>query len=525
MSADRPLLGRIDDYVFHYARLYPEREALVLDDQRFTYRAVAAAVQACADGLIRLGVGKGDRVVMLSTPRPEYLIVFLATIHVGGIWLGLNPRYQRRELLPPVADSRPKVLVSMTDIEGRDYRPDIAALRTEVSSIEMVVSLGGTCEGAVSYESLLEQAPDTPAEQARKQANDAVRSADTALLVYTSGTTGQPKGVMLRHSALINRARVRSHVWYVDHPRIINYLPISHMAGTCFLSLYALIGGGTIVFRERFLAEEIPVLIERERINALIQVPTAHQLVCAQPEFSQRDLSSLSWAIWSGSAIGISTLERLEGLGVELAVSYGLTESSGGVVYSRAGLDLETLTRTIGHPNPPGVMRLIGENGTTCHPGEQGEIQVHPENVMVGYFNRPKETAEAFTADGWLKTGDVAHLEEDGSLRFVGRLSERYKSGGYNINPREIEIAIEEHPSVVQAAVIGVPDPLYQEVGCVFVVAKVGNTLTDGELRDWCRARMANYKVPKHFYVRAELPLLPIGKVDKRALKSMHANT
>jgi acyl-CoA synthetase (AMP-forming)/AMP-acid ligase II len=143
---------------------------------------------------------------------------------------------------------------------------------------------------------------------------------------------------------------------------------------------------------------------------------------------------------------------------------------------------------------------------------------------MVGYFNRPKETAEAFTADGWLKTGDVAHLEADSSLRFVGRLSERYKSGGYNINPREIELAIEEHPSVALAAVVGVPDALYQEVGCAFIVAKAGNALADGELRDWCRAHMANYKVPKHFYACAELPLLPIGKVDKRALKTMHVN-
>jgi acyl-CoA synthetase (AMP-forming)/AMP-acid ligase II len=144
---------------------------------------------------------------------------------------------------------------------------------------------------------------------------------------------------------------------------------------------------------------------------------------------------------------------------------------------------------------------------------------------MVAYFGLPKETAEAFTSDGWLKTGDVAYLEVDGSLRFVGRLSDRYKSGGYNINPREIEIAIEEHPSVAQAAVVGVPDPLYQEVGCAFVVAKSGDSVVDGELRDWCRARMANYKVPKHFYVRTELPLLPIGKVDKRALKSAHATT
>jgi fatty-acyl-CoA synthase len=203
-----------------------------------------------------------------------------------------------------------------------------------------------------------------------------------------------------------------------------------------------------------------------------------------------------------------------------LMVVYGLTEGTGSITYSDPDADVETLSTTIGRPDPELNVRLIKSDGQPCSIGEEGEVQVCHPSVMAGYFNRPQATSATFTADGYLRTGDVALLLPDGNLRLVGRLKEMYKSGGYNIYPREIELCLESHPDVALAAVIGMPDPLYQEVGHAFVLPQPGHAPTATDLLAWCRSHLANYKVPKTITVAAHLPMLPVGKIDKQALKA-----
>jgi acyl-CoA synthetase (AMP-forming)/AMP-acid ligase II len=212
-------------------------------------------------------------------------------------------------------------------------------------------------------------------------------------------------------------------------------------------------------------------------------------------------------------------VKRFQRQDLRLGCSYGQTETTGSVVYSDDSASHDALTTAIGRPDPPGSVRICDEAGTLCPADTIGEIQVVPKFVMAGYLNKPIETADAFTPDRWLKTGDLGAWNSDGTIRFVGRASDGFKSGGYNIYPREIERALEEHPGIQLAAVVGVPDALYDRVGYAFLLLEAGARLGTEELQAWCRDRLANYKVPKRFIVREELPLLAIGKVDKAALR------
>jgi acyl-CoA synthetase (AMP-forming)/AMP-acid ligase II len=299
----------------------------------------------------------------------------------------------------------------------------------------------------------------------------------------------------------------------------VNYLPINHIGGVHWISSFVLVGGGCLRLLERFRPADMIPMIRADRLNILMQVPTAYQLLSEQPDFGAPALAGLEWIVWSGGAMATETVRRFMLPGLKLGCSFGQTETTGSVIYSDREAGLEALTTTVGRPEPAGSVRICDEAGKPCAVGIVGEIQVVPDWVMHKYMNKPKETQEAFTGDGWLRMGDLAAWQADGSIRFVGRASDGFKSGGYNIYPREIELALEEHPRIQAVAVVGVPDALYDRVGHAFVVTESGRDVSVGELQAWCRERLANYKIPKRFTFRSELPVLPIGKVDKAALR------
>ena len=210
---------------------------------------------------------------------------------------------------------------------------------------------------------------------------------------------------------------------------------------------------------------------------------------------------------------------RLQQTGARLMAAYGMTETSAHTTYTEPGASLDVLAETVGKPDPRCPCRIVNASGEVCGVGESGELQFHGELMMLGYWNRPEATDGAFTEDGWLRTGDTGFWREDGNIELVGRLSEMFKSGGYNVYPREIELTLEQLPAVAMAAVIGVPDQLYQEVGYAYVLLEPDQSVTEDELRAHCKDHLANYKVPKRFFTRTELPMLAVGKVDKQVLK------
>jgi len=523
-ASQLPEFTRISDYLFHWAAERPQQVVVALGEQHYTYQAAADIVTTIARALLAAGVRKGDRVAMLSTPRPEFFFTFLATADIGAIWVGLNPRYTREELLYVVNDCRPKLLISLRTFETRDYADDLLALTTVIPEMPLL-TIGEPPANALTFTDF-QRTADGVTMAAYGAARRNAGGEEPALIVYTSGTTGAPKGALIKHAGLVYCFRTQFLRMGVEPMISLCNLPINHIGCVGDLCCTPLIGGGAIHFMERFDPGGMLTLIEAAGITFLGQIPTMYQLMAAQPHFATANLSSLRLIVWGGAAMPKDLIDLYrQRTTAQLMVVYGLTEGTGSITYSDADADSETLATTIGKADSNLQVRLVTPEGKLCAIGEAGELQLCHPSVMMGYFNRPEATAAAFTVDGYLHTGDLAVQLVDGNFQLVGRLKEMYKSGGYNIYPREIELCLESHPDVALAAVIGVADPVYGEVGQAFVLPKPATDPTAVDLDAWCRARLANYKIPKQITVTTSLPLLPVGKIDKQALRQLYQTT
>jgi acyl-CoA synthetase (AMP-forming)/AMP-acid ligase II len=512
---DLPALG---DYLDHWAAATPHAEATVHVEtgRRLTYSQLAARVAEAEAALRRAGVGCGDRVAMLSTPRPEFWIVFLATIRLGAVWMGLNPRYSLEELRHPLADAKPKLVFAFARVAGRDLTPELSRLRTDGDITHLVLMEPADLDGE-DWAAFVADAAVGVSVSTAGTPRPAAR--DPALLVYTSGTTGRPKGAMLSHRGLVLCSRVQaSHIGHLGQ-RVLNNLPVNHVGCVGDISAWTLVLGGALVFMERFDPAGVVRALGRERITCWGQVPTMFQLTLEHPDWPQADVSSLRYITWSGAMAPRPLIEAFRRLPVKLGSAYGMTETVGSVTFADDHESLDVLAETVGRPDPHYEVRVADPNGVAIADGAEGEVQVRGEFLMLGYLNRPDATQAAFTADGWLKTGDAAVRRPDGTIRLVGRLIEMFKSGGYNVYPREVELALEAHPEILQAAVVPRPDEVYGEVGVAFVAPRTGSGLDEGKVLAHCRAQLANYKVPKAVRVVDSLPMLPIGKVDRAALR------
>lgn len=518
-------LERISDYLDFHAERTPTAPAASLNGRAVSYAELKSKVDDCARALIASGVEKGDRVATLSTPHPDFLVAFLATVSIGGVWLGLNPRYTLREFSYVMEDAKPAVLLTRTQIGARDYCDDVKALVENADSLKVVVILSGDpapdCPCA-SYDAFISggvRISDEMLEKRRRQ----TKAEDAALIVYTSGSTGAPKGALLPHRGLVTCCRVQARYWNANPVRILNYLPINHVGCVGDISSFILVAGGCNIFMEQFDAARCMELIEEESITIWGGVPTTIQMCLDLPDVERYDLSSVQLIVWSGASAPEPLIERMRKITPNLSTSYGLTESVGSVTYAPVGAAPEVLSKTIGAPAPDYEFRIAAPDGAAAPVGQEGEIQLRGDFLMLGYFNRPEATKETIDDNGWLRTGDLGRLRADGNVELVGRVKEMYKSGGYNVYPREIEAVLESHPGVALAAVIGVSDPLYGETGRAFLTPESGINLDTDEVAAFCRQRLANYKVPKSFTVELSMPLLPIGKIDKPALKARFA--
>lgn len=513
VTSSRPAatIRRPDELVAWHAQHAAHREALVLGAERWSYAKLSAKVDALAAALLRAGIGPGDRVATLQTPHPDFVVAFLATVSIGGIWVGLNPRYKIEEMRHVVEDSHPALLLARTQIGERSYAAEIA----ELSRHMQVVAFAG--EPALPHTVPMDRfLADRAAPEELEQARHAVDPEAGCLIVYTSGSTGRPKGALLRNRALVDFAIAQNDLWPVAEYRAINYFPINHIGSVIDCLLPCLAAGGTMYFMEDFDPAECLALMERERVTIWASVPSVFAMQLALADFHRYDLNCVELIIWEGAAMPIDVIGRLRDICPRLATNYGMTESGSAITAMPPTDDLAHLANTVGTAFPGVSVRLRTPAGEECPPDEAGEVQVRSPYAMIGYWNNPEATQAAFTHDGFLRTGDLAKHDAGGLYRIVGRLKEMFKSGGYNVYPREIEQVLESHPAVEQAAVVAASDRVWQEIGVAFVEVPAG--FDPRELAGWCRSRLANYKVPKHFVVRERLPLLPIGKIDKPTL-------
>lgn len=509
-----PRLTRLCDYVRHYARTVPDREAIAFGTESLSYAAFDRRIDGCARALAGLGVGPGDRVAMLTTPRPEFAIVLMAALRIGAVWVGLNPRYRLAEMEYILDDCEPSVLFAIArDADGRSYAPELATIAAKRPGMPIIV-IGAADSGRSFAEFAGTQGgpPDHAAAAPR----------DGAVIVYTSGTTGKPKGALLSHRNLIYSYESVSRSFAGKEQareglRLLCNLPPNHIGCISEMLGNAIIRGGTVEFAERFDPGGMLRHIAEKKITMIGGIPIMLQMLFDHPDFAPDRLASLRAIGWGGAPASRALVSRMMATGTHLFTNYGLTEGGAVITATPPDYDLDMLCETVGYPEAGTDLRLVDERGVDVAPGDSGEIWVRGPGVFLGYWNNPAATDAAFSEEGWLKTGDIAQARADGAWVLRGRRSEMFKSGGYNVYPREIELALEEHPDIAAAAVVSVKDPDYFEVGIAFVAARA--PAADDALRSFLQSRLANYKIPKLIAQTAALPMLPIGKVDKPALK------
>lgn len=512
-----PHLDNLGAYPRWWAMRSPRAVAVLDDHGATTYQDLAEEVDRIAKALIASGVKKGDRVATLQTPHIEFLTTFLATVSIGAIWLGLNPKYQSGELDYVVSDAEPKVILACSRVGARDYAADLRRWSGGVASVKYVVSFGPSASSpAIPYRAFLESGSRV-GDDALLAAKGQAGGRDPCLLVYTSGSTGKPKGALLHHAGVIQFARLQNALWPLEPNRTLNYFPINHIGSLVDVTAPTIVAGGAMRLMEAFSAARALDVMEQDGTTLWVSVPSTFAMQIGLPDFDQRDLSAVQLVAWEGAAMPEDLIRRLLGRFSRLATNYGMTETTSAITILEPTDDFDALAHSVGAPAPDVEVALVDHDGRVAGVDEEGEILVRSARNFLGYWNRPEATRDAFTEDGYFRTGDVGVWREDGRLKLVGRLKEMYKSGGYNVYPREVEAVLEAHPGIAQSAVVSAPDPVWGEVGVAFI--RPESRLDIDTLNAWCRTRIAHYKIPKLFVLEPQLPLLPIGKVDKSALK------
>lgn len=504
-------------YADHWAKSRPHSEAVIDRECRLDYARLGQLVESCSRAFLAAGIKPGDRIAMLTTPRVEFVISFLAMSRVGAVLVGLNPRHRLPELEYVVQDCDPKLLIAIDSFEQRDYRSEIQTLAAKSDLLCPPVVIEGE-QPDLDFFSVLERRQVTDEEIAR--VTEQLTPASPICVVYTSGSTGPAKGALLSDHGLLG-----SHLRWVKHLgigeiRIISDLPIDHIGGLERM-LVALVQGGTTLLQRRFDPRAVLECIQRERATFWLGELT--QWVKCAPLLEEYDLSSIEIAGYAGAPLPAEMLEQITAFAPLIFTGYGMTETSNAIILTDAQTPADAFTKQhVGRPIEGVMTRLVDPDGQPVAIGQEGLLEIRSDLVFLGYLNRPEATAEAFSPDGWFRTGDLFRQDPDGTFDFLGRADDMYKSGGYNIYPREIEGVLESHEMVGRVAVLGVPDEVYQAVGHAFVEPIPGGEQPRAEdLRAYCSERLANYKVPKRITVLAELPKLRNEKVDKLSLRLM----
>ncbi|GAA0369557.1 linear/branched/unsaturated fatty acid:CoA ligase LbuL [Streptomyces blastmyceticus] len=500
---------------------FGDREALVdvPSGRRWTYAEFGRAVEEVALGLLAKGVAKGDRVGLWAVNCPEWVMVQYAAARVGAIMVNINPAYRVHELGFVLRQAGIGVLVASVEHKTSDYRRMVEQVRAECPALRDVVYIDDpTWDGLLSLGEGVR-----PERLAEREAQ--LSCYDPVNIQYTSGTTGFPKGATLSHHSILNNGYfVGELLGYTEADRVALPVPFYHCFGMVMGNLAVTTHGSCIVVPAPSF-DPVATLhaVERERCTSLYGVPTMFIAELNLPDFATYDLSSLRTGIMAGSPCPEEVMKRVmtEMHMSEVAICYGMTETSPVSTQTRADDEVERRTGTVGRVLPHLQVKIVDQDtGATLARGEAGELCTRGYSVMLGYWEEPERSAEAVDAEGWMHTGDLAVMDEDGYVRIVGRIKDMIIRGGENVYPREIEEFLYSHPKISDVQVIGVPDEKYgEEVMACVVLRDPAATLSRDELARFCRGRLAHYKIPRHLWILESFPMTVSGKVRKVELR------
>ncbi|MGC8229853.1 AMP-binding protein [Pseudobacillus badius] len=520
------------------AKQLPQHEALVYPDRnlRYTYSEFDRLCRKAARGLMALDIDKGEHIAVWATNVPEWVTLQFATGKMGAVLVTVNTNYRAAELEYLLQQSESQTIVLIEDYRGNSYIDTIYEICPELYSSEpgklsskrlpllknVVVLSEKTYSGTYNWADILELAERVTEEQL--DARTAELEPDEVInMQYTSGTTGFPKGVMLTHSNLINNAfHIAGCMELTEQDRLCIPVPFFHCFGCVIGTMACVTVGATMVPVQEFDPEAVLTTVEAEKCTALHGVPTMFIAELNHPNFSNYDLSSLRTGVMAGSNCPVEVMKAVMNTMnmEEITICYGQTESSPVITQTRTNDPVELRVETVGRALPDVEVKIV-EPGSSRElpPNRQGELCTRGYHVMKGYYNNLEATKEAIDEEGWLHTGDLAVMDENGYIRVTGRLKDMIIRGGENIYPREIEEFLYTHPKILDAQVIGVPDEKYGEELIAWIILKEGETASADEIKDYFKDKISRHKIPKHIRFTKEYPMTASGKIQKFKLR------
>lgn len=484
---------------------YPNKIFLYYKELEVTYRQLDERADAVANGLLRAGVGNGEKIALLLPNCPEFLYAFFGVVKLGAIAVPVNTQLKSEEIAYILENAEAQGLITTPELYER-VRP----VRKRLPRLELLYLTGERAKEGFVFSGLLSHPKTAPKID--------VDPGDPAALIYTSGTTGRPKGVILTHRNYLVDTDQTVHAAKIgEADRFLCILPLFHVNGQVVTILSPLFAGGSMVLMERFTPKEFFPTLSRFKATAFSGVPTIYAMLLQHVEPGKYDLSSLRFCICGAAPMPVELFEKFEAaFHAFILEGYGLSE--GTCVSSLNPLGGKRKIGSIGLPLPGQAMKIVDDQDRELSDRAVGEIVVKGENVMAGYFKNPEATAEALRS-GWLHTGDLGYRDEEGYFFIVGRKKEMIIRGGENIYPKEIEEILYRHPQVAEAAVVGLPDPLWGEEVAAFIIPKPQETPDGDEIMAFCRRQLANFKCPRRVILVSELPKTATGKIQKGVLR------
>ena len=523
------------------AERHPEDDALVYVDRglRYSYAEFNETVEKCARSLMALGLEKGDHVAVWGQNVPEWVILQFATGKTGTVLVTINPAYRSSELRYVLEQSDAAALFLTEGVKDADF---VEILKDAVPGLDgaepgeeleveglpylkHVVLIGegsSPHESIIGYDEFLEGTDKVPEEKLEERRNS-LADDEVINMQYTSGTTGFPKGVQLTHANIIKNAFYIGECMKLGpEDRVCIPVPFFHCFGCVLGTLNTVTHEGTMVPVEQFDPEEVLKAVHEERCTALLGVPTMFIAELEHPDYGEYDTSSLRTGIMAGSPCPEEVMKQVvNDMGAEeITIAYGQTESSPVITQTRTEDPIELRVSTVGRKLPDVEVRIVDvETGETVGAGEQGELYTRGYHVMKGYYKMPEETEETIDEEGWLHTGDLAVMDEDGYVKITGRAKDMIVRGGENVYPREIEEFLYTHPGISDVQVYGVPDERYGEQVAAAVIKKKDASLTEDDIKEFCRENIARFKVPEYVEFVEEYPMTASGKIQKYKLR------